>query len=139
MKVLVDTNVLIDVAQPRERAAFYADSRAILDWCARHPGQGFIAWHSLSNAYYLLRSPLGNQGTRDFIDLVLSIFEVAETGTASAKLAASLAMRDFEDALQMTAAIAVGADVIVTRNTRDFVTSLISVRTPTEFLASHRP
>jgi len=45
-------------------------------------------------------------------------------------------MRDFEDALQLAAAVACGAGVILTRNTADFKASPIPVMTPEEFLAS---
>ena len=43
-------------------------------------------------------------------------------------------MRDFEDGLQAVAAEAVGAQVIVTRNTADFRRSPIPAVTPAEFL-----
>jgi predicted nucleic acid-binding protein len=43
---------------------------------------------------------------------------------------------DFEDALQTETAIHCGADVIVTRNTKDFRHSPIPVLTPSQFLAA---
>ena len=44
---------------------------------------------------------------------------------------------DFENALQVAAAHACGADCIVTRNIRDFKDSSILVYTPASFLAHH--
>ena len=136
MKILVDTNVLLDVAQQRQ--PFLADSDAVVRWCEVHPGQGFVAWHSISNLYFILRKPLGEVASREFVAMVLEIFEVVATGTASAKLALRLQMGDLEDALQTAAAIEAGADVIVTRD-RDYQAAPIPVQTPGEFLASLTP
>lgn len=41
---------------------------------------------------------------------------------------------DFEDALQFYSAVAVGSDIIVTRNKKDFDKSCIPVFTPKEYL-----
>ena len=74
------------------------------------------------------------------IDL-LKWAEVAETTKADARKAFSYGMRDYEDALQLAAAEACGADVLLTRNTKDFKPSPITVMTPEGFLAhlSHPP
>jgi hypothetical protein len=48
--------------------------------------------------------------------------------------AANLPMKDFEDALQCAAALACGADVIVTRNLEDYHFSPINAVTPTQIL-----
>jgi len=47
-------------------------------------------------------------------------------------------MRDL-DGLQLAAAVACGADVLLTRNTDDFKDSPILVMTPEEFLAAYPP
>jgi predicted nucleic acid-binding protein len=137
MKALVDTNVLLDVAL--QRAPFVAGSDGVVRWCEANPGHGFVAWHSVSNIYYMLNKQLGGAAARQFIAGMLGIFEVAETGTAAAKFALRLPLADFEDALQSVAAVAAGADVIVTRDKPDYTGSPIPARTPDEFLASFVP
>lgn len=137
MKVFVDTNLLLDVAL--QRAPHLADSDGVLKWCEAHPGHAFIAWHSVSNLYYLLEKQLDDTSARQFLTTLLDIFEVAETATASAKHALHLPFSDFEDALQTVAAVTVGADVIVTRDKPDYAGSPIPVQTPREFLDSIAP
>ena len=148
MKIFVDANVLLDVAQ--RRGEFYADSREVWRWCARHPGKGFIAWHSLSVGYYVFRQGymrefrphLGEEaagrqareGAHAFVTELVDVFEVAETGSPSANLAIRYPMTDFEDALQLAAAVFAGVDIIVTRNPRHFTDSIIPVQTPRSFL-----
>lgn len=133
MKILVDTNLLLDVALQRE--PFLADSDRVLKWCETHPGHGFVAWHSISNSYYLLRKALGDVCARQFIATLLDLVEVAGTGTASAKHALVLPMGDFEDALQCAAAVHAGVDYVVTRDMGDYAGSVVPAIRPADFLA----
>ena len=71
---------------------------------------------------------------RQFILGLLRIVSVAQTGTEDILYAASLPMRDFEDAMQVAAARACGARQIVTRNLRDYARSPIPAITPQEAL-----
>jgi len=48
-------------------------------------------------------------------------------------------MPDFEDALQAAAALACGAQLIVTRNERDFKGSPVAALNPEAFLRQHGP
>jgi predicted nucleic acid-binding protein len=133
MKILVDTNILIDVAQQRE--PHLVDSDRVLKWCEAHPGSAFIAWHSISNLYYVLRKPLGDAATRQFIAVMLDFLEVAATGTASAKHALALPMGDFEDAMQCAAAVHAGVDYVVTRDMGDYSGSVVPAIRPADFLS----
>src|SRR5262245_58928919 len=99
MRVLIDTDVLIDVALNRE--PFVRDSRQVLDWAQGEPRQGGVAWHSLANVFYMTGPP-----ARDFIKDLVQFLEVAPTGTREAKQAIGFPMKDFEDALQAAAALA---------------------------------
>ena len=134
MKVLIDTNVLLDVAL--HRPAFFSASDRVVRWCENHRGRGFIAWHTVSNLYYILRKSLGDEAARGFIATTLDIVEVARVGTAEAKHALHLGLFDYEDALQVTAAVAAAADVIVIRDEADFAASIVKVQSPEAFLAS---
>lgn len=114
MTYLVDTDVLIDVALARE--PHFQASAEVLDLLEKQAGRGFVAWHTLSNFYYLVSSDRGELGPREFLVDLCRFMEVAETGTESLLYAADLDMNDFEDALQVAAAAACGAQAIVTRN-----------------------
>ena len=114
MTVLLDTDILIDVAT--DRAPFSAPAATLLDALEHRPGSAFVAWHSLSNSYYL----------------------VAPTTTESLRYAARLAVPNFEDALQVAAAAACRADLIATRNTRDYAKSPIRAVTPSAVLEQLR-
>lgn len=128
MIVLLDTDILVDLALDREPYAEHA--AALLNVLEGRPGSAFIAWHSVSNFYYLLAPKRGRPGAKAFLMELSRFVEVAPTTTESLRYAARLEMKDFEDALQVAAAAACGAEVIATRNVRDYVKSPIRAATP---------
>lgn len=135
MRVFFDTNVLLDGYFQRAGAA--ASEKAILA-CSGGEHEDWIAWHTLSNAFYLVRGHSKSTPTAfQFIADLLAWTEVSPTTTPDAIAACSSGMVDFEDALQVAAAIASAADLILTRNTDDFKVSTIPVMTPEEFLARY--
>jgi predicted nucleic acid-binding protein len=127
MKVLLDTDLLLDVAL--RRGEFFAGSAAVLRWAESDPGRAAVAWHSLANLSYLLRPD-----ARSFIRELLEFLEVPAAGTEAVMQALGFPMSDFEDALQAAAALAFGAIYIVTRNTADYRKSPVPAITPAEFI-----
>ena len=126
--LLVDTDVLIDFALDRRPHAAAAGD--LLDALERRQATGFIAWHSVANFHYLVVSKQGASATKAFLLDLLRFVQVAPTSTDSVRSAASLPMRDFEDALQVAAAVACGANMIATRNIRDYARSPVRASTP---------
>jgi predicted nucleic acid-binding protein len=127
MRILLDTDVLLDVALRREK--FFNASANVLNWAEREPGQAAIAWHSLSNLACLVRP-----NARGFIGDLLRFIEVAPVATDQARQAVNLPMPDFEDALHASAAVAFGASFIVTRNIRHYNHSPVTALSPRQFL-----
>ena len=84
-----------------------------------------MAWHTIANLYYLMRPARGGADTRDFILDLIRFISVATTDTQGIRYALQLPMQDFEDAMQVAAARASGARLIVTRNLRDYERSPI--------------
>ena len=136
MILLIDTDVLVDVALGREPHA--TASGELLSLVERGHAAGFIAWHSLSNFHYLLSSARGPSEAKDFLRDLLLFIDVAPASTAIASFAMGLPMRDFEDALQASAAVACHADAIATRNIRDYSRSPVKADTPSNLLRGLR-
>ena len=77
------------------------------------------------------------RGTEDARSLRLDLanfVQVAPTTTESLRQAGRLDMRDFEDAMQVAAGLACRADVIATRNVRDFTAAPMPAQTPADLL-----
>ncbi len=129
MKILIDCDVLLDVAMKRE--PFYPPSALICNWAESHPGRAGVAWHSLSILAYL-----SEKDPRPFLADLLTFMRVAQVGHEHAEKALRFPMRDFEDALQTAAATAFGAAYIVTRNEKDFRASPVPCLSPKAFIQS---
>lgn len=126
MKILIDTDVLLDVALARE--PHVAASAEVLRW-AESQRTAAVSWHSLPNCAYLLKG-----GGRPFLERLLRIVQVAPVGTPEACRALQLPMTDVEDAFQAASALAWQADFIITRNIRHYGNSPVPALTPAAFL-----
>ncbi len=134
MIALLDTDILIDVALARQPFADF--SAQVLDAAERRAFRAYIAWHSISNFYYIVQGASKKRQTKKFIVELLTFVEIAPTRTKDALFAATLNVTDFEDALQIAAAKACVAEFIVTRNTKHYKKSPIQAQLPSEFLES---
>jgi hypothetical protein len=78
------------------------------------------------------RSP---EQARVSLTSLLQFLKIAPVEPSTIEQALNLPYRDFEDAVQMMAAIQVKADYLVTRNVDDYQPALLEVVQPAELLA----
>lgn len=133
MKVLIDTNIMIDALTNRDgRSGF---SASVIDLCAKQVIDGYVALHSISNMYYILRKQYSDAERRTILKRYNEILKVAEVGNDVVDTAINnTAISDYEDALQYACAETVGADYIVTRNIKDYGKAEIRAISPEELL-----
>jgi predicted nucleic acid-binding protein len=130
--ILIDTDVLIDLALDRDPHAGPASE--LFDYLEIRRRRAFVAWHSLSNFYYLVSPVHGKESTQEFLVGLTRILTVAPSDTEALRFAVQLPLTDFEDALQVAAARACGASFIATRNTGDYRRSPIPALSPKSVL-----
>lgn len=133
VKVLVDTNVLMDVLA--KRIEFYDDSAKVFSFCANGKSDGYIAAHSIPDIFYLMRKEFDEKQRRQMLLSLFDCFSVS--GLDADKIISALerdGFKNFEDCLQDECAQAVHADFIITRNTGDYVTSSVKAITPGDFI-----
>jgi hypothetical protein len=133
MRLLIDINVLLDV--PLQRPGAPASGR-LLGQCGRQH-EGWLAWHSIATLAYLVERQTSAIAGRELIRGILVWADVARTGRSDVHAALALPMGDFEDALQVAAAMACGAQCIITRNERDFKASPVPAWSPEAFLRKY--
>lgn len=117
-RVLYDTNVLLDVVAAR--APFVQASAAALDLVGQGRIHGFVAGHGVTTIAYLVQREQGRKRAREALLHLLSKLTVAPTTDAAARLALTMELDDFEDAVCVASAQEAGCTVIVTRNPRHF-------------------
>ena len=130
--ILLDTDVLIDVALDRPPHAQAAGE--LLTLLESRPRMAFVAWHTLSNFYYLVSPTRGKDDARQFLSDLTRFVSVAPIDTDTFHFATTLPLSDFEDALQVAAAWACGATHIATRNVKDFRLSPIPAQRPADLI-----
>lgn len=133
MRILVDTNIILDVLlkrEPHNKAA-----QAIMTKCADREIMGYLAAHSIPNIFYVLRKEYSQEERRKFIRSLCEIFWISDLNTEKIMSAIdNEQFLDFEDCLQEECAAAETVDYIVTRNLADFKRSRVKVIGPEEFM-----
>ncbi len=132
MRVLIDTNIIIDVLANRE--GFSEPASQLFKLCEVGKVQGTIYALSIANIVYIMRKELDREQIKDVIAKLSTIFTIADMKGDDFKKAAALPMDDFEDALQSVCAARLKADFIVTRNLKDFKGSKVMAIKPSELI-----
>jgi len=133
MVLLIDTNIIIDVAA--NRSPFMAKSMDILELCASQKAIGFISSRSYCDIFYILRKDMSSEIRKEFIKRIRGYLKTAIISDEIIdKALDNKDITDFEDAIQYACAESVSADYIVTHNTKDFGNGSIKAVTPEELL-----
>ena len=131
MVVLIDTNVIIDFLVARE--PFYDSALRVMEKCAGE-ADGYMAFHSLPNLWYILRK-VPVETRRLWLENVCKVLKVASASQEAVMAAIKMDnFKDFEDCLQDRCAEEVSANYIITRNIADFEASVVSAIEPDEWL-----
>ena len=128
MKVVFDANAILDVLL--ERPPFAEPAAILLARAERGGIQGFACATTVTTIFYLARKAVGNDLARRQVGDLLSILNVAPVNRAVLERAVESQVDDFEDAVIVESARQVQAQVILTRNERDFARSPIPVHSP---------
>ena len=132
LRILVDTNVLIDYLTTRE--PFFQHAKKIIQLCRTEKIFGALAAQSIADIFYILRKEMTVEKRRAVLLNLIEIFYVETVDRQKLKNALmNKNFSDFEDCLQTECAISFKADYIVTRNTGDYRQSEIPCITPDDF------
>ena len=134
MKIFVDTNIFIDILLDRE--PFVEQSALVYKLCENGLIEGHIAPITVNNIHYICRKAHNTMAIKAFLHKVSRDFTIAPMDSITIEKANSLSIGDYEDALQYAMALQVGAEYLLTRNTKDFKhMTHIKVCTPEMFIA----
>ena len=134
MKLLIDTNVLLDVFLCREQ--FVADAKKLFIMKQFRDAELWIAAQSYTDLYYVGAKAHGSAHMQEILKEVFPLLNICSIDGVDISNALSEQWEDFEDCLIWRAAKKIKADYIVTRNTTDFIRSDIPVLTPAKFFST---
>lgn len=132
MKVLIDTNIILDVLCKRN--VFFDDSEKIFKLCEVKKIEGYISALSIPNIVYIMRKELDAEKIKEVLQKLSLIFKITDLKADDLKKAADMDFKDYEDALQSVCAARIKANYIITRNIKDFEESKVTAIKPSELL-----
>ena len=132
MKVLIDTNIIMDVLANRE--GFAEPASQLFKLCEVGQVQGFVYALSIANIAYIMRKELNRSQIEEVISKLGAIFSITDMKADDLKKAAVQPIDDYEDALQSVCASRIKADFIITRNLKDFKNSKVMAIKPGELI-----
>ena len=134
MRVVVDTNVVLDVLLAR--TPFVKPAASVFALVEESKIEASLCATTLTTIDYLLIQSLPRTQARHAIRSLLKLFEIAPVNRSVLERALDSKIEDFEDAVLEQAGCLIGAEAIITRNTKDFRKSAIKALDPVEFLSA---
>lgn len=126
MKVLIDTNILLDFLLQRE--PFFPEAELLFQ--AIDSGQifGYVTATTLTDIFYIARRHTRSiEQARQAVSHTMNAMVICPVNRAVLESAFQSGLVDFEDAVQIACAVDRGLDAIVTRDTRGFLSSSVPV------------
>ena len=129
--IFLDTNVLIDFFA--DRKPFSIDAARLFDYSFKKKINIYISAVSYNNIYYIIRQSLSHSETIKILTEINEWTNVIDLTQDIINKSLKSEFKDFEDAIQYNSAKSLKKiDFIVTRDTKDFKTSLLPILTPKE-------
>lgn len=118
MKVLIDTNIVLDIALDRKP---FAEHAAML-WRLAEQKEitACISNTSITDIFYICKKHVGSDTARSFIADILDTFTLLDIDEQGFRDALNSDMKDFEDAVQYVICTRNGCDCLATRNKNDY-------------------
>lgn len=118
MKLLIDTNVVLDVLLRRE--PFFRTAAEVLNLTQRDDVREYVSASAITDIYYIANKQMKDRDdVRDLLKRLLMVVSVAAVSEREIQNALNLAWGDFEDPVQYSVALLNEMDGIVTRNPGD--------------------
>ena len=133
MRVLIDTNIILDVLL--KRFPFYEEAIEVLKLSAREDIQEFVSASAITDIYYIAYKNVRDKVVvRELLKKLLLIVSVAGVSEEEIQKALELGWKDFEDSVQYSVALLSEMDGVITRNVKDYLLSEIQIWEPNQFL-----
>ena len=133
MKIIIDTNIIIDILQKRE--PFFTYSFLAIQKAISNETECLLSASAATDIYYIMKKALGSDNkARDelmYLSMMVSFIDVLGSDIQAALTSP---LSDFEDAVVDAIASRTGASYILTRNVKDYSNSNVPAITPREFL-----
>ena len=133
MKILIDTNVLMDILFARD--PYLADSITVLHMCEDDFAEAVVSAKTIEDVYYFLRkSKKSEKEARNVIRKIMGMVTVCDVKAQHLKDAIDISNADYEDAVQAVCAKSGGCGLIISRNKKHYEGTGVKCLAPEEFV-----
>ena len=133
MKLLIDTNVVLDVLLRRE--PFFRTAAEVLNLTQRDEVREYVCASTITDIYYIANKQMKDcDAVRDLLKRLLMVVSVVAVSEREIQNALNLAWGDFEDSVQYSVALLNEMDGIVTRNPSDYQEANMRIWLPEQAL-----
>jgi predicted nucleic acid-binding protein len=129
-RIFLDTNLLLDFVL--DRKPFSDQVEEVIASRHTHKKRLFASTLSFANVAYVVRK--ADKNPFETVEDLFEWIEVVSLTKNEFELSFKSNFKDFEDALQFYSALSIKADVIITRDVKDFFHATIPVHSPLQFL-----
>lgn len=137
MKVLIDTNVIIDALTSRKPWSESAEQIFIMS--ANHMMDMYITASSATDIYYLVRKYLhSTDQAKQVMEKLYSFIGILTVSGAECIDALASAVSDYEDAVVERVSVKADMDFIITRNVKDYQQGMVKAISPDDFIVLMR-
>lgn len=134
-KLLVDTNIVIDLLAKRE--PFHIEAAELFSLADKKQVQLYVNSLTFANTYYILNKNTDAKTARSVLRKFKTLVSVLNIDDKIIELSLNDSnFNDFEDAIQYYSALENDLDIILTRNLKDFKKSQLPVMTARQFINS---
>jgi predicted nucleic acid-binding protein len=132
LRILFDTNVILDVLLDRE--PFSTTAANLFSKVETGEITGYVCATTITTIHYLARKVIGADSAMEEINKLMTLFEIAPVNRAVLDAALSSGFKDFEDAVAHESGVYKKTQGIVTRDLDGFKKSKINIYSPDELL-----
>ncbi len=131
-KVLIDTNIVLDIAF--ERHEFKKQAQDVTRLLYERDIPMFITATTVTDIYYLIKKQSGHNEAIGFLVNLFEYSDIAGVNKIAVVNALKSGRKDFEDAVQIETSKQNDISIIVTRNKKDFKNSGLQIFSPDEYI-----
>ena len=130
MKILFDTNVILDVLLNRK--PFVELSANLVSSVENKTIEGYLCATTITTLDYLISKSRNRETAKIEIQKLLTLFQIADVNSTVLTMAINSGFTDFEDAVQYFSGKCSNVDGLVSRNTKDYKKAVLPIYTPDE-------
>jgi len=138
MLLFLDTNIVLDLLLEKQREPHYVYAAQLISLADKQKIKITTSSLTIATANYLLTKVVGYEKAKDVLLKFMLICEVEAVDREIVREAlTSMEFKDTEDGMQYYCALKASADIIITRDQKDFKKSTLSIMSAKEFLAHY--